>query len=109
MTAPPLTAGLARDAIESEAAFKIIGAVEDDLCLFSDFGELVFISDIVDGVDLYVRIDRLEAAGGGFCFQLSDIRGGMQYLPLQVGQVNPIKIAQGQLTNTRRCQVKCCG
>lgn len=81
--------------VDEIARGKIVGAVEDDV-VRGDEGEGVGAREAGDdGRDGEKRIEREQAAGGGGGFGQAGVGGGVEDLPLEVGDVDGVGVDDG--------------
>ena len=94
------------------AGREVVGAVEHDRGRLHRGIQCVAVEARIDRDDLHLRVERGQSLPPGQRLGLADARLGVQDLPLQVGQIDPIAVGQrqpsdagaGQIEGRRRAQ-----
>ena len=81
---------------------EVVAAVDDDVRARGERGELVGPDPGRDRLHRDERVDRGEPRLGGRDLRLADIRCRVEYLALEVGEVDAVRIADRQRPDTRR-------
>ena len=92
--------------IYEELGRKIIRAVHNKIIILDDFQNIAGIHHFIMGLNGNIRIHPTDFFPGRFDFGIVDIFRKMDYLPLQVGQINHIAIRHTERTDPGGCKVK---
>jgi len=85
-------AGQDAGVVDEELGGEIVGAVDDEVIAGNDGGNIGRTDPLLVSVDRHIRIDGAHLFGGGNYLRFADIRGEMDHLPLQVGDIDNVGI-----------------
>ena len=95
--------------IDEVARWKIVSAVDDHVVVARDLERVVRRERHVVALDLHVRVDVANAIGRGVELRSPDIARPVDYLALEVGDVDGIEVDETQRSNACGSEIKCGG
>ena len=93
--------------VDEELCRKVVCAVNDEIIVLDKVHDVFAGDESPVGVDLDIRIDCLHGFLGGLYLCLAHISGGMNDLPLEIGQVYFVCICNADRTYACGSQIHC--
>src|SRR5690349_12880592 len=92
--------------VDEIACLVIVGAVYDNVVFAKQVESILAVEQSVIRLDLYIRVNVVQPLGRRLDLGPADIFGAVDYLSLQIGLVNDVKIDQPDSTHTCGGQIK---
>jgi hypothetical protein len=85
--------------IQGVARGEVIRAIEDDVGIGEQRLQFVCFDSLLQRNDAHIRVQGGECGARGFDFRRADGIGAVENLPLQVGEVDLVRIGDGELAD----------
>ena len=94
--------------VDEELCREVVSAVNDKIVVLDEVQNVGGIHEHPVGVHGYVRVHLFDGLLGGLHFGLVHVLGGVDDLPLQVGQIHHIRIGNADGAHARSRQIHGC-